>query len=271
MKKLLLLSVAASALTLGGGANAADLRMPLKAPPPPPPVFSWSGCYVGAHWGWGWGKMNEHAFTTYSHFATTTFAAGANNDPTLSGPLFGGQLGCNYQWPGSQFVIGVEGSIAGADINGQRSGTAFVTSDTFVTGSVQTKIDELASITGRIGWAGTGIFGNNNVLFYFKGGGAWMHSRTNVALEGNFLGISFSPVAAQFSSSRSGWTVGGGFEWALSFAPQASVFVEYDYYDFGHKDFFFSHPFDFTAIDINQHPKISTVKVGVNYRLFGGY
>src|SRR5215468_649949 len=121
MKKLLLASAAASTLTFAGAANAADLRMPLKAPPPPAPVFSWSGCYVGANWGWGWGKPKlDNAHFTDGDLFTTTFA---RFDDHASGPIFGGQVGCNYQWPGSNFVIGVEGSYDGADINGERSDT----------------------------------------------------------------------------------------------------------------------------------------------------
>ena len=281
MKKFLLTTVAAGALALAGAANAADLRMPLKAPPPPPPVFSWSGCYVGAHWGWGWGKFRGSAFTTASHFATTTLANGAGFDNSVSGPLFGGQLGCNYQWPGSQFVIGIDGSIAGADINGQRNRTVllpFTDVTDFASGSVQTKIDSLASITGRIGWAGTGIFGNNNVLWYFKGGWAWANARTNLSITGldHFGTPFFGPVNASFSGSRNGWTVGGGLEWALSFAPQASVFLEYDHYEFNHKDTIFNGSIcggcfsTTTSIDLQLHPRVDTVKIGVNYRLFGG-
>jgi outer membrane immunogenic protein len=271
MKKLLLASVAAGALSLAGAANAADLRMPLKAPPPPAPVFSWSGCYVGAHWGWGWGKLRGNSVATDGDVGTT-FASGAHFDNTLSGPLFGGQLGCNYQWPGSQFVIGVEGSIAGADINGTQNRTAFLFggTTTAVSASVHTKIDEIASFTGRIGWAGTGIFGNNNVLFYVKGGWAWAHQRTDLSI-GQLIGNAptIGPFNASFSGSRDGWTVGGGLEWALSFAPQASIFVEYDYYSFGHKDTVFQ-PFTFTSVDLQLHPTVNTVKIGVNYKIFGG-
>src|SRR5215831_12040942 len=100
MKKVLLASVATGALAIGSAASAADLRMPLKAPPPPAPVFSWSGCYVGAHWGWGWGKKKGQGFTTTYH----GFTSWGSFNNTVSGPVFGGQIGCNYQWPGSNFV-----------------------------------------------------------------------------------------------------------------------------------------------------------------------
>src|SRR5215813_5010973 len=104
MKNLLLAGVAAGALAIAGAAQAADLRMPVKAPIAAPPAFSWSGCYVGAHWGWGWGKQTGRGFNGADGSFNTTYGSFDNK---ISGPLFGGQLGCNYQWPGSNFVVGV--------------------------------------------------------------------------------------------------------------------------------------------------------------------
>jgi outer membrane immunogenic protein len=286
MKKVLLASVAAGALAIGLGvtgafttvdsANAADLRMPLKAPPPPAPVFSWSGCYVGANWGWGWGKHKSQGFyQTYDghvgnsgneHFNVGTF------DATISGPVFGGQIGCNYQWPSTNFVIGVQGDYDGADINGFASENitegARVVTVPFA--SNYAKVDGIASATFRLGWNGW----NPSTLLYVKGGWAWSHERVNIGIETFPLG--------PFTHSRDGWTVGGGIEWALSFAPSASIFVEYDYYSFGNKDRCF---FDCGGLtgglidgdglhDFSGHQKLNlnVVKVGVNYRpnWFGG-
>ena len=54
MKKLLLTSVALTAL-FGGSAFAADLRPAYKAAPLPPPVYSWTGIYWGVNVGYSWG------------------------------------------------------------------------------------------------------------------------------------------------------------------------------------------------------------------------
>ena len=86
-----------------------------------------------------------------------------------------------------------------------------------------------------------------------KGGAAWVrdeHTRTTSA--GSFL--------SSAKLTRNGWTVGGGLEWML--APNWSIFVEYDYMDFGNKRVAF-RPGIFTA-DIDQ--RLQTVLVGVNYR-----
>jgi outer membrane immunogenic protein len=252
MKKVLLASVATGALaiaggvtgalTTAGGANAADLRMPLKAPPPPAPVFSWSGCYVGANWGWGWGKKSGVGLSF--GFATSR----GSFDNNISGPVFGGQLGCNYQWPGSNIVIGVEGMYDGADING--TGRSFFDTGGFV----QNKIDQIASVTGRLGWNGW----DPMALFYIKGGWAWAHERDHIR-----------PDSTSYFVSRSanGWTIGGGVEWAFSFAPRWSAFVEYDYYSFDHKNVLLT---DTMSVNVKLK-NVNTVKVGVNYKLFSPF
>ena len=92
MKQLLLAGVALSVAT---AASAADMqaRPYTKAPPAiVSPAYNWSGFYVGAMGGYGWGTD-----------------AG-------SGGFGGGTVGYNWQFPGSQFVFGVEVDAAGASI-----------------------------------------------------------------------------------------------------------------------------------------------------------
>jgi outer membrane immunogenic protein len=272
MKKILLASVATGALALAGGvtgalttadsANAADLRMPLKAPPPPAPVFSWSGCYVGANWGWGWGKKRGQGFyetIATGHVTPETFGTFNN---TISGPLFGGQIGCNYQWPGSNFVIGVQGDYDAADINGWGNRGGGGANDGFHPPAATTnvKVDGLASVTGRIGWNG---WGDPSLLVYFKGGWAWAHERDVIEFYG------------PLTNSRSGWTVGGGIEWSLSFAPRASLFVEYDYYDLQHNKNFClaacNGGFTFEDFTTVHKLTVNAVKIGVNYKLWSPF
>jgi outer membrane immunogenic protein len=241
MKKLLLASVAGAALIAAGSANAADLRAPAyKGPPPvaaPVPVFSWTGCYIGAHVGWGWGRKDfQNGRTTGG---STTPSLVGNID--TSGGIFGGQLGCDYQFWGA-WVIGIQGSASGADING--FGDSITSAE-----PLHAKTDFLASVTGRLGWAGW-----NQVLIYVIGGGAWAHDR--------YWAFEDLTTATQ---SRSGWTIGAGVEWA--FAPNWSAFVEWDHYDFGTKTATFSDFFG--SSDVKQ--RIEAVKIGVNWRfnLFG--
>src|SRR5437899_11163399 len=120
MKKILLGSVATGALVAAGSASAADLgpRPAYKAPPmvAPVPAFSWTGCFVGAHGGWGWGKkdVTEVARSGTSGVGGVgTASAGIDT----SGGIFGGQIGCDYQFAGN-FVIGIQGDFAGARMTG---------------------------------------------------------------------------------------------------------------------------------------------------------
>src|SRR5436190_22381450 len=131
MKKLLLGSVATGALIAAGSASAADLgvRPAYKAAPiaPPVPVFSWTGCHVGAHVGWGWGRHDvTHTAVgsspgilhpTPSGNVTSFGSFSRSGRIDSSGAIFGGQVGCDYQFFGG-WVIGIEGSASAADING---------------------------------------------------------------------------------------------------------------------------------------------------------
>jgi outer membrane immunogenic protein len=269
MKKLLFAGVASVALI--GAASAADLgrpayKAPPPAPPPPVPVFSWTGCYVGAQVGWGWGRKDiTAAASEVSESGFVEFAEGGRSRIDTSGAVFGGQVGCDYQFGGFgkgtgyggpwNWVIGIQGMGLGTDING--FGNQPFASD--FSDVVRVKTDFLASVTGRLGvtiW-------DPRVLFYVKGGGAWAHDRWD------FSPFFFNDVHP--SQSRSGWTVGVGTEWA--FAPNWSAWVEWDYYDFGHKNLFNSSATfaedggtDTFSEAWRAKQWINTVTVGVNYR-----
>src|SRR5262249_23063799 len=155
----LLASVSPAALSLMGGANAADL--PARAPVAPVvgTAFSWTGCYIGAHAGYGWGKMGAtRSSTTTSH--------GPNNITTLrtqrsggagidtSGGVYGGQVGCNYQFA-INWVAGVEAAFSGANIKGD-------VADPLVSGSsITARTDFLGSVVGRLGFT---TFSNQGLL-----------------------------------------------------------------------------------------------------------
>ena len=79
--------------------------------------------------------------------------------------------------------------------------------------------DPLASVTGRIGYAWDRFLG------YVKLGGAFQRSTYSLLVAGL--------TGATASETRFGWTAGIGGEYA--FLDWLTVFVEYDYYDFGTK------------------------------------
>jgi outer membrane immunogenic protein len=214
MKRLL---VAASLLSLATAASAADLpaRPYTKAPPPVlSPAYNWSGFYVGAMGGAGWGS------------------------DTGSGGFGGGTVGYNWQFPGSQFVFGIEVDAAGASITD--SFTEDVGGILFTT---DTKINALGSVTGRVGYA------MDAALIYAKGGYAWANNKASISV----LGQTFSD-----SQTHTGYTIGGGLEYM--FTPNWSAKGEYMFTSLGSETYnLLGGPLDYGTIDLH------TFKVGVNY------
>jgi outer membrane immunogenic protein len=260
MKKLLLAGTSAAAIAISSAAGAAD--MPLKAAPyasPAPVAYSWTGCYVGAHVGWGWGQstLNDAGAAHTAAGATTgLFLLGGtlpgSGTVNQSGGIFGGQVGCDYQL-GSNFVIGISGSAAGADISG---GDTHVGSFSLagVSSPISAKTDFLADVSGRLGmtWG--------QALLYGKGGIAWSHNR---------YAIDSVVVTSTGSDTATGALAGAGIEW--KFAPSWSAFVEYDHY------FFDTQAVNFTGMfgvpfsqTVNVKQDLDAVKVGLNYRFDWG-
>ena len=84
-----------------------------------------------------------------------------------------------------------------------------------------------ATATGKVGFAA------NDFLFYAKGGAAWInvHYIQDVAIGG---GQSSQTIV----DTRSGFTVGGGIEFGMT--ENLSARVEYDFLDFGTKNYNFT-------------------------------
>jgi len=252
----LLASVSSAALACcGQQANAADLA--LKAPPVAvAPSPSWTGCYVGAQVGWGWGRQHFSEGHSTTSGGTTTSIAGSNSFDS-SGGLFGGQLGCNYQFQGN-WVVGLQGFIAGSDINGKGNDPLNVILHD--EGTIGVKTDWLASVTGRLGVT----TGNNMTLWYAKGGVAWDHNRWDFS-DADFP----SGPNPLVSETRTGWTVGAGVETVL-WSPRWTGFVEANYYNFqnGNTWQFSSGP-GLTETFTSGKQNIETVTIGLNYKLTG--
>ena len=106
-----------------------------------------------------------------------------------SGGIYGGQIGCDYQFAASPFVVGLEGTIDGANIEGTNQ-------DAFnFTWTLRNRIDLFGTVTGRVA-----VPGSNNVLLYFKGGVVFADNRFEIENSGVTLGTP--------STTRTGWTVG---------------------------------------------------------------
>lgn len=206
MKRLLL--VAALAFAAVGQASAADLPAP-PAPSAPvayvpavAPIYNWGGFYFGVNGGYGFGSSQW----TDPHNASGVGSSGSFN---VSGYAVGGTVGYNFQ--ADAFVFGVEGDVDAMGMDG-KVGNPFCSTVGFGGGTqCETKQTWLATARGRIGWA------VDRVLFYGTAGGAFGNIQTGIG--GNLQ-----------STTKAGWTAGGGVEAAL--ADNWTVRVEYLFVDF---------------------------------------
>ena len=249
MKRLLLVAFALAAVFAARPAMSADLEpAPVYQPPPPVvPVYSWTGCYLGGNVGTGWSTW------TYSNPTDNPTRPGERGAILGNDVVAGGQVGCDYQ--GGAWVFGVQGMGDWTQIKGRFFDSTTGAFDE----SAQARW--FATATGRIGVTMT-----PQALLYAKGGAAWVNNRYQDIQTGAFCGfgsLGCNQVDATTTTTRLGWTVGIGAEYM--FAPNWSVFVEYDYMNFGNPSVNFTFPSgNSNAFNISQH--IQTILVGVNVR-----
>jgi outer membrane immunogenic protein len=223
--------------------------MAVKAPaeqPPPAPVYTWTGCYVGGNGGAAWTNLKFHQNGTVGG-APVSADYGSQNDTS---PIIGVQVGCDYQ--AGPWVFGGRGQTEFTDLNHNNTITAFPA--LYMTAGMR----NVTTATGRLGYTVA-----PQLLLYAQGGGAWVHDDFNV--------YPFTPFGSPVegaSSIRDGWVAGGGVEWLYS--PNWSVFVEYNYIDFGTTNVtFHAAPGTVGApgiIGIKQ--TVQTAMAGVNWHIF---
>ena len=205
-------------LIFGGNAIAADIAV--KEPwPTPVPVFTWTACYLGGNAAAGWG----HKELTDPALIVTAAAPLTSVTVNPTGWLVGAQGGCDFQFPGNT-VFGIEGTFAGGLIEGHSAIIPLGGSDS---ATVTARLDTLATLTGRVGYA------IERTLLYAKAGFAWANESYSAV--GTFGGNGFD---LEGPKTRFAWTLGAGAEWA--FSDYWAARLEYDFYDFGSHNVAFS-------------------------------
>lgn len=228
MKKVAVALGIASLISAAVPAAAADL--PVKARPMPAvaAAYNWTGCYIGGNVGGKWARTSGSADVG----ATTAPGAlglpgsvlfGSDNATTFIG---GGQVGCNYQPVGSNWVFGLEGDVDWQRWSRTNTLAGTVIPAPFVAGdSFDWRSKWQASARGRIGYAW------DRLMIYATGGAAF----TNVTVGTNFIAVTsggFNFPADIVSDSKTVWgpTVGGGFEYAFTNNLSFGVEGRYSWY-----------------------------------------
>jgi outer membrane immunogenic protein len=229
MKRLAIALLAATGLSVGSGQIATAADMPVKAPAPvAAPVHNWTGFYVGANIGGGWGNRNVD-FSPNDPLTLDFFAMPAISF-RASGVLGGLQLGYNWQF-NRNWLLGLEADFDGSGMDGSGSNSVITN---FGPGGLEPFTQ---TVNEKIKWFGTvrmrlGYLPTDNLLAYVTGGYAYGRVEHTGTYTDNGTGIgitlgapsgSFSFVCTAtstcFSGSSSdvatGWTVGGGLEYAI--------------------------------------------------------
>ena len=246
---------------MGAAAQAADL--PVKAPVAVP-AFNWSGCYIGGNSG----VASAHASFTTSIDTGNVFGqlnrqiigaagTGSNRNESFVG---GGQIGCNLQI--RRYVWGIEADAQWLSAKPRIAVTgALFTGDPFtITNSV--KNDWLATVRARAGIV------SDRSMIYVTGGVAFSDMGYTQAFSSPVIG----PVSGGFgvSKTRTGWTVGGGWEYIIT--NSWSVKAEYLHVRFS--------SFDAVGVLVplagatqvirgSVRESIDIGRVGLNYRIGG--
>ncbi|HLH94415.1 MAG TPA: outer membrane protein [Xanthobacteraceae bacterium] len=199
MKRSLLAGASISALLLATGAQAADLGVrPARAPVYKAPAmapWTWTGFYVGANVG------------------AVAATRSVEDDPSTMGPLLSplgavdhndktgviGGFEAGFNWQVSNVVLGAEADISFASLDSSSTVASFVGPFTY-----NSSLDWLSTVRGRLGLA------FDRVLIYGTGGVAFAQLNEHL----------FDPAVSSFSVSPSpnvtGWTAGGGVEYAFT-------------------------------------------------------
>ena len=224
MRTLFCLGVALFGAIACRPAHAADL--PIGVPVYSAPIllpFTWAGFYFGLNLG---GHLGNDKVTTTTDTAGGFGPAGAAAIDAASpgtfnpsGVTFGAHAG--YNWQFGDAVVGIEADANGVMGNASRTVATIpvVAPGDFLFNSVK-QPSFLMTVRPRLGWA------FDHTLLYVTGGYAF--ETVQVVDTFGYFGASV-PVSSNVTGKSSGWTAGGGVEYA--FYKNMSARVEYLFVD----------------------------------------
>ena len=243
------------------------------------------GFYAGLNVGYGWAHSGVDSFSANDPAAALVLTGPGSFAPLaapigMSGALGGFQVGYNWKL-GDTWLVGVETDFNWSSLNGSGSSPA----------QQQFTFPMTSNVSEQVGWFGTvrprlGYLPTSNLLTYVTGGFAYGH----VVRGANYNNISsgfttlntVGPYSSRCgpgtcfsgtsSSTDPGWTLGGGFEYAVS--PHASFKVEYLHVNLSGKPVTetatavgFGGPFIPASFNANyNHTSFDVARLGLNFR-----
>jgi len=234
-----------SMLIMGGLAGTADAAGA---------HHNWTGFYIG---------LNAGAAFNDSTYDLSPSGIGSDLLPSDSGDFDdisftgGAQAGYNYQI--NNFIIGLE-----TDFNYNGIDESEHVSRNFSDGrfrhTVTQKLDYFGTLRARLGFTPV-----NQWLLYATGGLAYGHVRSHSDVE--FTEPAEDRYHGSDSSTRIGWTIGGGAEYAV--AKQWTVKGEYLYVDLGSHSYNYENQAKCAGVcsyttDLKTREHI--VRFGINYK-----
>jgi outer membrane immunogenic protein len=254
-------------------AQAADLPTRKEAPAPVfvPPPFTWTGFYIGVNAGgiWPSGGRGASIFDPNAGIdgfgLSTSFPGGLGSQS--AGFIGGGQAG--YNWQTGAFVLGVETDFDGSTLSKSFNniGSPFIgpggLSDS-LTVNGKTSLTWLGTTRGRVGFVATP---DNRLMIYATGGVAYGGGNSQFSVFDATTGSIFS---GNPSSTRVGWVIGGGVEYAIT--NNITIKGEYLYADLGSSNFTSAGngfaAANFPGVTVNSHfdYNASIFRAGVNYK-----
>ena len=237
------LMAAVAAFSLTTAVQAADMPVYRKAPIAQ--VANWSGWYVGVNVGYAFNDPT--VVFTPNDTATAQLPPAGSTFPTTSydvkGVVGGAQIGYNWQ-VSPNWLIGLEADIQGSDIKGSGNSSFISFPAQPFTVNVQQNVEWFGTVRGRAGWVA-----NDKLLVFATGGlayGAVKESVNFASTNGAFgvvglggFGIGCATpgapcLVADQTKVRTGYTVGGGLEYA--FWQNVTFKLEYLYVNLGQTD-----------------------------------
>lgn len=237
--KLFLMSAIAASFAVSS-AVAADLPYRNTVPVAPfvaVPGFTFTGFYIGVNGGYILHGANKNA-------SGATRAGRLHDVDVKNAFVGGGQIGYNFQV--GPAVLGLEADINGTGLTTRKAGSNY---------TARTALPWFGTVRTRLG-----VVASERLMVYGTGGLAFGSVNSSI-IQG---AVAYKPAG---STTRMGWTLGGGVEYALT--DNVTVKGEYAYVDLSAKKSRFTQsgrPGAVDALVASVQTKFNIVRVGLNYK-----